>query len=342
MASNESAYIADFIHHHVYKGFSNIFVGINGTSHDATKLIVERVSSRYPSVRLVDTNRYNSSPGMYSCSSYALILEAARANSDSDFFLPIDVDEFFMSRTLGESVSLVLSPLLPFDCLTLTYIDQTYAEKAYSEPLNFERISTATNMWTKSVVSYQAPVVRIEPHIPCFDVSLGPDALTVIDANSARRVPLAPKDETFTYGNILEHALPLSSYLEIPFIFHYRQRSALEYSLRCLRPWPESTQYFYTNREGYCNHLMESESTAVLRQLLSASSYEAYLASRVRFLQECDIHELTIEAQRALRTSAVEDMIRSIPRQAVIDERATWSRTFRGTPFLDLLEQIAA
>jgi hypothetical protein len=341
MASNESLYIADFIFHHIYKGFANIFVGINDTSHDFTKIIVEKISAFYPLVKIVDTNAADISNNKYSSSSYSIILKNAYTSSSSDFFLPIDVDEFFISSLLPESVEAALAPLQPFDCLTLPYIDQVYAEHVCNKPLSCDKISTVFNMWTKSITSYKSALHYIAPHVPCFDKAANPDALTVINPKGHRRVPIVHANGSFTYNSFLEQKLPAASYLEIPFVFHQRLRSRLEYSRRCVTPWPGMGKYFYENRQGYLYTLFDSESTAILRKLIQPSSYQMYLASLEQFLRETNVQDLVFEARQLVRTDVIEELIRSIPRQAVIDEKTTWTRTFQGTPFLGLLDEIA-
>jgi hypothetical protein len=341
MASNEAAYIADFIFHHIYKGFTNIFVGINDSSQDSTKAIVERISSFHPCVKIVDTNSAETADGKYSASSYSIILKNAYSSSSSDFFLPLDVDEFFISGSFSESVESALKELHPFDCLTLTYLVQVFASDIYTKPLSCDKISTMPSMWTKSITSYNIALRYIAPHVPCFDCTANPDSLVTLGPRGSRRVPILNDNGSFTYKNFLEYELDAASYLEMPFVFHQRLRSCLEYALRCVRPWPGRGKYFYENREGYLYSLFESESTAVLNKLIHPPSYQAYLTLREKFLLECNVQGLADEARQLIRADTIEELILSVPQQSVIAERETWRRTFQGTPFLDKLEKIA-
>ena len=47
-AANEGAYIAEFIHHHLNKGFRNIYIGVNNDSSGLTSKIVKRINQFYP------------------------------------------------------------------------------------------------------------------------------------------------------------------------------------------------------------------------------------------------------------------------------------------------------
>ena len=44
IASNEGPYIAEFIHHYLFQGFSNIFIGLNNDSSGKTGPIIEAIS----------------------------------------------------------------------------------------------------------------------------------------------------------------------------------------------------------------------------------------------------------------------------------------------------------
>ena len=48
VASNEGPYIAEFIHHYLYQGFSNIFIGLNNDTSGQTGSIVELITKQYP------------------------------------------------------------------------------------------------------------------------------------------------------------------------------------------------------------------------------------------------------------------------------------------------------
>ena len=46
VASNEGPYIAEFIHHYLYQGFSNIFIGLNNDTSGQTGSIVELITKQ--------------------------------------------------------------------------------------------------------------------------------------------------------------------------------------------------------------------------------------------------------------------------------------------------------
>ena len=56
VASNEGPYIAEFIHHYLFQGFSSIYIGLNNDHAGATGPIVEAIRAHYPQVHLINTD----------------------------------------------------------------------------------------------------------------------------------------------------------------------------------------------------------------------------------------------------------------------------------------------
>lgn len=56
VASNEGPYIAEFIHHYIYQGFTNLFIGLNNDHSGATGPIVEAIRAHFPQVHLINTD----------------------------------------------------------------------------------------------------------------------------------------------------------------------------------------------------------------------------------------------------------------------------------------------
>ena len=57
VASSEAPYIAEFIHHYIYQGFSNIFIGLNNDTSGRTGPIIESIAKQYPQVHLINTDQ---------------------------------------------------------------------------------------------------------------------------------------------------------------------------------------------------------------------------------------------------------------------------------------------
>lgn len=49
ITGNEECYIAQFIHHYLYLGFNNIFIGINNCQ-DNTPAILKKITKIYPNI----------------------------------------------------------------------------------------------------------------------------------------------------------------------------------------------------------------------------------------------------------------------------------------------------
>ena len=56
IVSDEQAYIAEFVHHYLYLGFSNIYLGINNSS-DRTYAIIHKISEKYKNVIPINVDK---------------------------------------------------------------------------------------------------------------------------------------------------------------------------------------------------------------------------------------------------------------------------------------------
>ena len=56
ITGNEECYIAQFIHHYLYLGFSNIFIGINNCQ-DNTPAILKKIAKIYPKIFIYNTGQ---------------------------------------------------------------------------------------------------------------------------------------------------------------------------------------------------------------------------------------------------------------------------------------------
>ena len=82
IASNEGPYIAEFIHHYLYLGFSNIFIGLNNDSSGETGPIIQSIAQKFPNIHLINTDQAHQN-GKQRGSNCQLYSEASRISTSS-------------------------------------------------------------------------------------------------------------------------------------------------------------------------------------------------------------------------------------------------------------------
>ena len=98
VASNEGPYIAEFIHHYLYQGFSKIFIGLNNDTSGQTGSIVELITKQYPHVHLINTDQEHRQGQQRS--SYCRLYDKASKISKSSHCMVVDVDESWVAYPL--------------------------------------------------------------------------------------------------------------------------------------------------------------------------------------------------------------------------------------------------
>ena len=103
IASNEGPYIAEFIHHYLYLGFSNIFIGLNNDSSGETGPIIQSIAERFPNIHLINTDQAHQN-GKQRGSNCQLYSEAARISTSSHCMV-VDVDEYWVTTPFSNKIS---------------------------------------------------------------------------------------------------------------------------------------------------------------------------------------------------------------------------------------------
>ena len=107
VASNEGPYIAEFIHHYLFLGFSNIYIGLNNDHSGATGPITDAISGHYPQVHLINTDR-DHHHGLQR-GAYTRLYEEASHTSDASHCMVVDIDEAWVAAPFPTSIQTFLA-----------------------------------------------------------------------------------------------------------------------------------------------------------------------------------------------------------------------------------------
>lgn len=125
-------------------------------------------------------------------------------------------------------------------------------------------------------------------------------------------------------------------------VIHRHTRSELEYASKLLHPDVNKQEIpFKPNRMGYLLPKESLESRQLESNLFGPSRQppQAYRDSLQAFIEHCSIHDLIRAAQAEIGEDPINKGIKTMHPDDISDNRSIWTRTFRGTRFLKLLEQ---
>ena len=340
IAGNEGAYITRFIHHYIALGFANMFIGINNCTDETVK-ITKKIARIYSNVHLFNTDQPQKK--YRQTGSYAALLSAASEVSQSSHCLIVDIDEYWFSSKISTTISDHLAQLNPFDIMFINWLctyGQTYSQCITD--LNHAKILLKKRQG-KSLFSYSLALHALRPHVPAPEDST---TIKLVDNRGEtihiKHNPKKPKQFPQNIQSNKNH-LPnnKSSYKSTSWILHQIVRSELEYSLKLFQPRvSKEPSPFRDNRKGWLMPKEQQNIPAFFKTILSEKSFRnAYRRSYENFLKTCKINKLVTSAQSKINERAVTKKINHLSKTILQNHQSTWRRTFKGTRFLDQLEQ---
>lgn len=274
VAKDEGAYIADWVFHHLYFGFDFIHVYLNRTS-DSTRFILDSISKVYPNVTYEYLDWVDSCPPEISrrlqVIAYGKDFEVA-INEKIDWWLCIDVDEFWVPQDFSSSISQFLD--------RLSYKNQ---------PICF--------MW-HNVLGENEPFTLASPKSEFFVSpqlkTITPLKRTIVDfvrihkhkfANGVQ--PIDSDGEIMAFDFSEDQKSDKSSVGgKSAYILHQMFRSEQEYLAMLIRGRPGSKQNIKLNRPGFKK---KGRLPGVTFLSWPSSAYETYLERREKFIRDTKV-----------------------------------------------------
>ena len=339
ITGNEECYIAQFIHHYLYLGFKNIFIGINNCQ-DRTPTILKRITKIYPNIFIYNTDqpqRLHRQSG-----SYAALISEASQHTESSHCLVVDIDEYWFSNKLNRSITSYLQKFDSFDLMFTNWLC-TYGQKHQTcfTDLTTAKINLKKSQG-KSLFNYAIPLHKLRAHVP--DVESPEQAVFIrsdgreIEWMSEQNKPKASLPQHLREVNKSSRSLKKSK--NSAWILHQIVRSELEYSLRLFQPrvakYPEP---FKTNRHGWIMPKENREERIFFQSIFSDRSFhKRYNKSYEDFIDKCQLKKVLEKSFNRISDKQVIHQINQLSNQTIEAYQSVWRETFQGTRFLPYLE----
>ena len=291
IAANDAPNIHEFIHHHIYLGFKNIFIGINN-SQDQTPAILEKIRAKYPQVHIIDVNPAANPFMQWGC--YHRLYDTALDQSDSKYCLVIDIDEAWISDPFPQGIDTFLDRHAPFDAFSFHRLE-AFDDVPLDTPLSRDA-TYRFSPWVKSLFRYDIPLSRIGLHGPILNGCEQDLTVRLGDCTNANT------KETLHGVEVL--GLPPDTSASTPnkpdqaWVIHWANRSETEDA-----PSQISANGNRDGRENRDND--EPETTAYVQQLIGDQQLEAYRNSLKLFIDNCQIEGLIREARTPFTPNAI-------------------------------------
>lgn len=341
IASDEAPYLPDFIHHYIYLGFKNIFIGVNNST-DATLALAKKISQAYSQVHIFDVDesmrRFNQR------GAYTELWGKAISLSTSTHCMFVDIDEFWIGSPFPTTISDYLSRYPGAEVLTFNWVN-CFETREFSAPLDFEDVDLSVKSNCKSIVSYSSNILELRCHSP----------ILAADTSAPHCIDPLGSLVRSSYGPI-GFTLPTSFSVtakdietaELSFVFHRLTRSETEYCYRLLKPHAnqlkghlqsKKTAPFKANRFGYRNIQGLRLPDKSISKLFPSGSIEAYHNSLSQFLVTCDVENDLYVARKAINHEAIIERLQTIDPLEIKNSQKIWTKSFSDTVFIDYLAE---
>ena len=296
VAKDESAYLPEWIHHHLYFGFAAIEVHINRTT-DNSFALMEKIRQQYPNVVAKSADWIDLCPeaAQHHIQQlvYAMTWNEVQRSEDFDYIMFIDVDEFWMPLDMTTQIADVIDDLNYPDTISFQWFNEHGVEKPFS-PLA-QVIGGARHKLVKSVIKKEAKVSGMSLHLP----RMRSFSRLLVDGKKFKPAP-----------NQHEQLHPQLSKIRSCMIVHRLNRSPMEYVSLLNRGRPSKKLAIKTNRFGYNHNADEAESL-----VLNEENYQTYHRSYQDFLSKMAISSEMSEAQNFVKSryNRTIDAINDVP-----------------------------
>ena len=333
VAANEGPYIAEFIHHYLFQGFSNVFIGLNNDSSGQTGPIISAIAQQFPQVHLVNTDAEHQQGRQRG--SYCKLYDKASTLTKASHCMVVDVDESWVASPFTTTINDFLAAHPKADVISSNWL-HCHGANLFDNPLDLSNTQLRVTDQFKSLFRYGIAVTDLGGHVPC--VQAEPEVRhTTSDRQSVKSKPVNGLRRLSKGGIQASIHKPDTSW-----VIHRHTRSELEYAAKLLYPYANKQKVqFKPNRKGYLLPQESLESRQLATNLLGSSHQppQSYLDSLEAFIDRCGIRELITAARAEIGETPIKKRIKAMTPEEIISNRPVWKRTFRGTRFLKLLQQ---
>ncbi|TCS41931.1 glycosyltransferase family 2 protein [Reinekea marinisedimentorum] len=287
VAKDEGAYLARWIHHHLYFGFNEIEIYINRTS-DNSHEIVKKISNNYPAVKAIDADRFDCLPEFNSNRlQHESYLHALKSGRGSDYVMFLDIDEYWVTPGLDQSISDFIEEQSHFDAMVFEWFNEGGVNDEFQA---FEKIVYGKlHQLGKSLIKMPSKIKDIRLHVS----EMNPDSVIVL----ADGTKFKCEDEK----KLPQHVSKDINSLKKAFVLHRMHRSEPEYLSSLFRGNPEQQFPIKLNRLGfgYAPNDPSIESIEFDRE-----NYQKLGKSYDSFVAKCDLKSSIESAEQVVLKNA--------------------------------------
>ena len=275
VAKDESAYLADWVQHHLYYGFSEIDIYINRTSDDSVTLL-ENIKKKCRQVNYFIADWIDQLPPPSRKNLQHICYMQALKNLDKDIthVLFLDIDEYWVSKKYI-TINQYLEACDKKQDLT---VFEWFNEGAVSEAFLAipKTLSGKYHPLGKSMIRVSSinKIKQIRLHVPSLHEN---STILLADGTVFKPQP-----------NLPQHVANNLNSLKHTFIFHRMFRSETEYLASLYRGNPEEDFPIKLNRNGYGY----SDTDKLDSHEFKTQDYERYIQSKNSFMEFCELNEL--------------------------------------------------
>jgi hypothetical protein len=275
VVKDEAPYLHEYIHHHLYFGFSKVLILVNRTTDDSLR-VLNRICSHYPSVQYfnLDWADYISPGPQIQFLGYAYGIALLRSISEIRYALLNDADEFWFPSDFETTIDNWLQSLPTFDQISICWAKQQTHESEFEPPFQNRKVHYSNQV--KSIVNIYSSISRVHMHRCSFS-----GGGVKLDSRGSSFIEDSASPNRFC-GEVIGHPA---------YILHRMQRSRKELESIILRGNPEKIGAKKQNRREYLN----SFSTMIEIQ---SNLYELYQSSLNSFVKECCLEQVLGDCRR--------------------------------------------
>lgn len=297
VASNEGAYLAQWIHHHLYFGFDEIEIALNRNTDNSIK-ILDKINTNHQCVKIKNidelVNVSLKTGKHFQIESYLHCLASAKQHFDYVMFL--DLDEYWVPKNFSTNINNYISVLPQFDTLSfLWHIDFPEEQVPFEFPFSmFTRVYKDRHV--KSLISTKKNPIVLTAHNAVFESGI---------AKLADYGDFIINNEESHFNSILSSSQfdQIKDAHDSAYIYHRIFKSQIEYLSSLLRNSPTyvSHEVFKKNRNGY----YKSPETPFIIKNISKNIYKKYFDSWEDFVFKNSLEEDILQAQKITHDRAI-------------------------------------
>jgi hypothetical protein len=281
IAKDEDTYIHEWVHHHLYLGFSPIFIGVNRTS-DKTYEIISKISNLHHDIYVYDLDWIDKGCVGLNKNIQHLGYSYLTTKIDSsmvDYVGFLDIDEYWFNVD-NKKIQDFINENKPFDIASFYWLCQFGEDSEFLPP--FIDVLYTPNLHVKSIIS-TTTIDQIEvfsAHVPTYKINFYSRCIH-IDQKGNNISKIGTK-------NLNNSPFPINQMESISTcILHRMMRSEREYLSLVFRGRPNGQLIKSNGRYGF------KKGELHLPTIFDVSYYD----SLNNFIKECHLLEILIQAR---------------------------------------------